>query len=188
MSRFSLLALSLALMGALPSCVSSHSSEPSLVVHASISSATLADECTDADDEPTGLTDCAEGESDCGFCRQTSVHLDIAAEGDEGEVPFEVVEIRLVSLADGSVVDTLSPGAAEVFDEDLYTDWDETIGAGEALDVRYPTEAPDWGTIGGGDSWRTHGMQFRIEMRVRIDGVERDLSLEPVSREAEIVT
>ena len=55
--------------------------------------------------------------------------------------------------------------------------------------MRYDTSAPNWSAIAGsGGAWETYGMQFRIEMVVRIDGVERTLEFAPASREAEIVT
>jgi hypothetical protein len=191
MARFARLSLTLGLLGAyagLGGCISSHP-EPSLEVAASISSATLADECSDERAGP-GLVagDCAEGFADCGFCRQSTVYLQLEASEGDGAVPVEVLEIRLIDLESGSVVDTLDASDPEIYGDDVYTTWDATIEAGETLDVRYPTSAPDWNTIGGGDPWSTHEMEFRIEMRVRIDGVERTLEFAPATREAEIVT
>lgn len=190
MPRFARLSLTLGLLGAyagLGGCISSHP-EPSLEVAATISSATLADDCSD---ERLGLIagDCAEDAEDgCGFCRQSTVYLQLEASEGDGAVPVEVLEIRLIDLESGGVVDTLSAADPEIFGDDVYTTWDATIEAGETLDVRYPTSAPDWATIGGGDAWSTHGMEFRIEMRVRIDGIERTLEFAPAMREAEIVT
>lgn len=189
MARFARLSLVLALTGFAASfagCLSSHG-EPGLDVEASISSVTLADDCVmGAADLIGGRCD---GEGPCPtFCRQTALQLELTAGEGETEVPFEVLEIRMISLADGSVVDTLDARSAEFFSGDTYGAWDETIAPGESLDVRYPTSAPDWATIGGGDSWSTHSMQFRIQLRVRIDGVERTLDFAPATREAEIVT
>lgn len=168
---------------ALAGCAAYHGT-PSLEVEASVSSAVLANDCA------SGLFDarCEAGTPCPDFCQQTAVHLDLTAIEAEGEVPIEVVEIRLVSLADGRVVDTLSPHEALVFDGASYVAWDQTLAGGESLDVRYPTDAPDWAAIGGGDAWSTHSMEFRIEVRLRVDGVERTIDLAPVQREAEIVT
>jgi hypothetical protein len=192
MARFARLSLTLGLLGAyagLGGCISSHP-EPSLEVAASISSATLADDCAGERLAGPGLvaSDCAEDSTDCGFCRQTTVYLQLEAGEGDGAVPVEVLEIRLIDLESGSVVDTLSASDPEIYGDDVYTSWDATIEAGQILDVRYPTSAPDWNTIGGGEPWSTHGMEFRIEMRVRIDGVERTLEFAPATREAEIVT
>lgn len=183
------LSLTFGLLGAyaaLGGCVSSHP-EPSLDVAATISSATLADDCGD---ERLGLIagDCAEGAAECGFCRQSAVYLQLEASEGDGSVPVEVLEIRLINLESGSLLETLAASDPEIYGDDVYTAWDATIDAGETLDVRYPTSAPDWATIGGGDAWSTHGMEFRIEMRVRIDGIERTLEFAPAMREAEIVT
>lgn len=179
-SMRSTLLLALGLAG----CAAYHAT-PSLEVDAALSSAVLADDCAGA-----GLFDarCAEDGPCPSFCQQTAVHLDLSAVASDGEVPIEVVEIRLVSLEDGRVVDTLSPHDATVFDGSSYVAWDATIAGGESLDVRYTTDAPDWAVIGGGDAWSTHSMEFRVEVRLRVDGVERTIELAPVQREAEIVT
>lgn len=191
MARFARLSLTLGLLGAysaLGGCIASHA-EPSLEVAATISSATLADDCAERAAEPGLIAgDCAEGFAECGFCRQTTVYLQLEAGEGDGAVPFEVLEIRLIDLESGSVVDTLSASSPEIYGDDVYQPWDATIEAGQILDVRYPTSAPDWASIGGGDAWSTHGMEFRIEMRVRVDGVERTLQFAPATREAEIVT
>lgn len=175
----STLLLALALSG----CAAFHGT-PSIEVDAALSSAVLADDCAEA-----GLFDarCAP-DVPCDFCQQTAVHLDLSAVASDGEVPVEVLEIRLVSLEDGRVVDTLSPHDATVFDGSSYVPWDATIAGGESLDVRYTTEAPDWAAIGGGDAWSTHSMEFRVVVRMLVDGVERTIDLAPVQREAEIVT
>ncbi len=191
MTRFARFSLTLGLLGAyagLGACVSSHP-EPSVEVAATISSATLADDCAERAEDPGLIAgDCAEGFADCGFCRQSTVYLQLEAGEGDGAVPFEVIEIRLVDLESGRVVDTLAAQDPEIYGDDVYLPWDATIEAGQILDIRYPTSAPNWSTIGGGDPWSTHGMEFRIEMRVRIDGIERTLEFAPATREAEIVT
>lgn len=186
MARFARLSLALALTGSFSACVSSHP-EGSLDVDASISSVTLADDCALAAPE-ADFARCDSSEPCPSFCRQTALQLDLVAGEGEASVPFEVLEVRLISLADGRVVDSLDPRTAQVFDGETYGAWDATIAPNDALDIRLPTSAPDWATIGGGDTWSTHSMQFRIELRVRIDGIERTLDFAPATREAEIVT
>ncbi|UJR79711.1 hypothetical protein [Sandaracinus amylolyticus] len=173
----------------LQGCAASHSTE-SLDVQASIASVTLADDCPDEAGAPLepGLIagDCAE-DGPCGWCTQTAVQLAISASEGDSSVPFEVVAIRLLTM-DGELVDELEPQRARVFVGETFGAWDERIEPGARLDVRYDTSAPDWSAIGQGEAWRTYGVQLRLEMRVRIDGVERTLELAPVSREPEIVT
>lgn len=190
MTRFTRpLLCSLALVPvALSACLASHPTS-SLDVEASIASVTLADDCGDARPGEPGLWagDCAEDSPDCGFCTQTAVHVAIdAGEGDTA-VPFEVIAVRLRAM-DGTLLDELDPRSAQIFADDGYTAWDERIAPGATLQIRYETSSPDWSAIGGGNAWETYGMQFRVEMVVRIDGVDRTLELAPASREAEIVT
>jgi hypothetical protein len=178
--RSTRLLLALALAG----CAADPGASP-FEVNAALSSAVLAEDCVSA-----GRLDAAcEAGAPCpDFCQQTAVQLELSALAGDGEVPIEVLEIRLVSLADGRVVDTLSPHEAQVFDGASYVPWDSRIAGGESLDVRFPTDAPDWTTIGGGDPWSTHSMEFRVEVRLLVDGIERTIDIAPVQREAEIVT
>lgn len=190
MSRHANVAFVLSSSLVFSACLSSHGSTGStLEVEASIASVTLADDCASAEREAApGLWagDCAEGGCPS-FCDQTGIRLtiDAAAEGDP--VPFEVLAIRLYTM-DGDMVDELDPRTAQLFVDGAYVGWDEQIEAGESLHVSYDTDAPDWVSIGNGDPWTTHGMSFRVEMLVRIDGEERTLEFSPASREAEIVT
>ena len=182
----------------LAACLSSHQTpvDPTLDVRASIAAVTLGDDCVTSGEAPSGVPaddggrfagDCAE-DAPCGFCQQTGLNLSLEA-GSEGDaVPFEVLEIRLYDMATGALSDTLAPHAAQIFRDGVYQAWDETVEPGDALSVRYDTTAPDWTTIGGGDAWSTHGMSFRVEMDVLVDGVPQTLEFSPASREAEIVT
>jgi len=160
--------------------------EPSLGVAVELASATLADDCPTAE-RPVADAACAEGVPCPSFCRQSGVQLSVVAEAGDASVPMEVLAIELRSL-DGALLSTLGARSPTVFDGETFVAWDQQIAPGARLDVRFDTTAPDWTALGAGDPWRTHGVQYRIEMRVRIDGVERLLSLEPVSREPEVVT
>lgn len=179
----------------LVACLSSPPTEPTLDVEAAIASVTLGDDCAvaaeappAADDPGVGrFADCAE-DGPCGFCQQTGMNLSLEASLEGEAVPFEVVEIRLYDMASGELADTLDAHAAQIFRADAYEAWDETIAPGDTLSIRYDSTAPDWGSIGDGDAWSTHGMSFRVEMDVLVDGVARTLEFSPASREAEIVT
>lgn len=178
----------------LGACIATHTPDPSLEVDASIASVTLADDCgsagpPDGRAEPGFIAgDCAEDSPNCGFCRQTGMQLSIEAAAEGASVPFEVVAIRLYDMETGALSDTLDPRAAQIFVDGAYGAWDEMIHPGDSLNVSYDSSSPDWTAIGGGNSWETHGMRFRVEMDVRIDGVDRTLDFAPASREAEIVT
>lgn len=174
-------------------CAASHSTA-ALEVEASIASVTLAEDCAEGApvsrrDPGLWAGDCAEDDADgCGgWCTQTGVQLAIDAADGDTSVPFEVLAVRVRSM-DGALLDELDPRAAQIFTDDGYGAWDESIAPNAQLRVRYDTSAPDWTAIGGGSPWETYGMQFRIEMVVRIDGVERTLEFAPASRQSEIVT
>ncbi|MDQ3033945.1 MAG: hypothetical protein M3Y87_16130 [Myxococcota bacterium] len=189
LARSLLCVFALAVPAAVAGCAASHSTV-ALEVEASIASVTLAEDCAgDAERRDPGLIagDCAEGFADCGWCTQTGVQLSIDAADGDTSVPFEVLAVRVRSM-DGALLDELDPRGAQLFQDDGYVSWDERIAPGQTLRVRYDTGAPDWTAIGGGNSWETYGMEFQIEMVVRIDGVERTLTFAPASREAEIVT
>lgn len=189
MSRFarSLLCAFALATPAVHGCVASHSAA-SLDVEASIASVTLAEDCVESEPEGARFAgDCAE-DTDCGsWCTQTGVQLALDAADGDSSVPFEVVAVRLTTL-DGTLVEALDPRGARIFGDDGYEIWNERIEPGQQLNIRYDTSAPDWTAIGGGNAWETYGMQFRIEMVVRIDGVDRTLDFAPASRQSEIVT
>lgn len=180
LSALALASLPLASAG----CVAHHSTE-ALAVEASIASVTLAQDCP-AERGGAGLIggDCAEGADACGFCQQSSLQLHLAAIGDGAEVPFEIVSIRVLD-PDAVLVGSLSSRNPRTFEADGYVAWDETLAPGDDLDVTYDTTAPDWyGTSGARLGW---GTVYRVEVVVRIDGVERTLVGEAM-REPEIVT
>lgn len=172
---------------ALTACLSHTRTEPTLDVDASIASVTLGDDCA-AERGPGIAGDCEPGFAECGgFCTQTGVRLHLEAAADGPAVPFEVLRVRMYTM-DGALVDELSGRNPREFAEDGYGPWDEMIAPGADLSVSYDLDAPDWASIGGGDEWETYGMSFRIEIDVRVDGVERTLEFEPASREPEVVT
>lgn len=154
---------------------------PRLAVEASFSAATLGDECGEG-----GLDgDCAPG--GC-LCARTSMQLRFVASSEPAlaTAAIEVLAIRL--YLDGRLVDELVPGPLLWWSGAEYAPWDGTIASGTDVRASVEASAPDWVAIGGGDPWRTYGMQFRVVVTVSIDGELRDLALEPVIRQSEIDT
>jgi hypothetical protein len=176
-------------------CALTHATPPAVSVEAAISSVTLGEDCDAARRaEPTGLIagDCAEDSDGCGgWCQQTAVQLHLVAAASEtpDTVPVEVMSVRL-SLRGGAVVAVLSPHELSIWDDTTgtYVPWDGTITAGEDLEISVPTTAPDWTAIGGGEPWSTYGMQFEVDLTLRVDGTDRELEYAPAMREPEIVT
>lgn len=169
-----------------------------LAVEAEIASVTLGDDCTGAARGGAGLWagDCAAepgAEDGCGFCQQTAVQLHLLAVDPDPSsiesVPVEVVSVRLLDAA-GVLVAELSPHELTIWNAETgtYEAWDGTIASGEDLSISVPTTAPDWTAIGGGEPWSTYGMQFGVDLTLRVDGVDRPLDFAPAMREPEIVT
>ncbi len=188
MSRFARPLVSLALL-ALPGCYASGEvvATPELLVSAEISSVTLGEDCA-----TTGIAEPGDCDGDgCGsWCAQTAVRLHLEADAVGETVPFEVLSVRLFDLTDGREVDALTTRTPQYFRDDRMMPWGETVAPGDVLDVTYPTDAPDWSSIGSesGGEHRTYGMRFRVLMRIRVSGVERTIEFEPAMREALIVT
>jgi hypothetical protein len=170
----------------LSGCTAVHTPS-ALEVDASLSSVTLADDCAS---EPTGIVapdaDCRGfAEDGCGFCRQTGLQIHFTAAGTGDEVPVEIVSVSLLS-EDGAFLESLSARNPRTFGEEGYIAWDETIAPAEDLHVAYDATSPNWSTVEAPEG--RYGTRYRVQVVVRIDGVERTLELSPVMREAEIVT
>jgi hypothetical protein len=170
----------------LSGCVAVHTPS-TLEVEASLSSVSLADDCPAEPTDGTAIVDadCAGFAADCGFCQQTGLQLRFTAAGTGEEVPVEIVSVSLLS-EDGAFLEHLTARDPRTFGEEGYVAWDETIAPSEDLHVAYDATSPDWSTVESPEG--RYGTRYRVQVVVRIDGVERTLELSPVMREAEIVT
>jgi hypothetical protein len=159
-----------------------------LTVGASISSASLADDCASS-----GLADgagrCAPDAPCPSFCQQSQMQLLLEA-GDDGTeaVTIEVMEVRLIDAATGRVLQNLTPREPQKWVSDFYQPWDGLIAPSEELQASFKLSAPDWATIGGGEPWGTYGMRFKIQVRLRVDGVDRMIESAEISRDPEVAT
>lgn len=172
-------------LSALPlaACLATHQTE-SLEVDVTIASVSLADDCGS-----TGLIggEACDSDGPCpGLCQQSSLQLHIVASDDGSEVPFEIVSIRVIDPESGGST-AITSRNPRVF-VDGYVAWDEIIAPSDDLSVSYETSAPSWGSIDpSGDSRFGWGHVYEVEVRVRVDGVERTLTAEAM-REPEIAT
>ncbi len=167
----------------LSACLATHSTE-ALEVDASIASVTLGEDCGMG----AGLIggERCDSEGPCpSLCQQSSVQLRLVAGAEGAEVPFEIVSIRVIDPESGSAT-SITARNPRVF-VDGYAAWDETIAPAESLSVSYETTSPSWGALGGGADSFGWGHVYRVEMVVRIDGVERTLRADAM-REPEIAT
>ncbi|MBN8613092.1 MAG: hypothetical protein J0L92_21050 [Deltaproteobacteria bacterium] len=166
----------------LAACLATHSTE-SLEVDVSIASVSLADDCGSAG--LIGGERCDSSGPCPDLCQQSSLQLHIEASAEGSEVPFEIVSVRVIDPETGGS-SSLTARNPRVF-VDGYTAWDETIAPSDALDVSYDTSAPDWGAIHESADSFGWGQTYDVEVRVRVDGVERTLTAEAM-REPEIAT
>lgn len=175
----------------LASCMS-HGRESTLDVEASVASVTLGDDCAENAERdglvaPADRGACAPNTPCPSFCTQTGLRISLQAAETGEDVPFEILRVRMYTM-EGDLVEELDGRNPRRFSEEGYIDWDEMVFPGADLSVSYDLNAPNWEEIGDGDAWETYGMSFRIEVDVRIDGVETTLEFEPATREPEVVT
>lgn len=162
--------------------------EGGISVAASISSASLAEDCgARAEPGAPGLTDC---DGDCpSFCQQSQMQILFEASAGERNAIIEVVQVELLDGESGEELQTLEPRDPQVWDEtEAYGEWLGLIAPSETLRTSWSLSAPDWATIGGGEPWSTYGMRFRLRVTLRIDGRLRVIESAEISREPEVAT
>ncbi len=164
-----------------------------LNVDAEISSAALAQDCAGTGSmrrsgDCAAAADGGTGLFGCGFCQQSNMQLALTASAGNGSVRIQVVEVRLLDAITGAQLDVLTSRSPQRWSNNAYAAWDETISAGTMLQVSYALSAADWTRIGGGNSWNTYSRRYRLEVVLRVDGVERTLQSGEITRVPEVVT
>lgn len=175
---------------------------PQVTVSAAIASASLANDCPAPRSEAPGAARCApppDGgalyDSACGsFCQQTSLQLTFTVAAVAGQSPGDVVNpvtitgVRLLDSATGAPLDALTPREPRRWEGSQYVTWDNTLrGLGETR-ASYKLSAPDWNTIGRGNTWSTYGRAFRLEVTVTVGGQSFVLRSGELMRAPEVVT
>lgn len=160
--------------------------EMTVTVDASISGATLGDDCAGVDSGFAG--DC---DGDCrAFCQQSNVQLAISTSaGDVDPLVFEVVRVTLHDFESGEALEDLTPSEPRVWTEDVgYEAWDERLPAPSELSTTYDLSAPTWSDIAERGFDVLYSRAFQIRMDVLIDGEPRTLMSAELYRVSDIDT
>ncbi|MEM9195040.1 MAG: hypothetical protein AAGF12_38055 [Myxococcota bacterium] len=176
---------------------------PTWTADISISAVSLGEDCgSHAGDAPNGAPpqdgdgrfgDCAlpPGEPDeapgliggCGFpCQESSMALAIDADGDI-PLAFQVRRVTVIDSDTREALFNLTPTRPQVFQNDSYVEWDETIPTPSELRTLYRLDGIDWSSVE-----RSYQRMYRLEVEVEIQGETRTLTSEETAREAPIVT
>jgi len=167
-------------------------------VDAAISAATLGNDCGgsgesgfagDCAPEPAASSDAGTGaRGGCGgLCQQSNVQLALTNKGT-AKAAFAVVDVHLLDATTGARLDDADAKNPRIWTGSAYTAWDQTLAAGATARVTYDMTQFDWTKIGGGNSWTTYSRRYKLEVVLRVDGVERTLVSGELSREPEVVT
>jgi len=160
--------------------------EMMVTVEASISGATLGDDCPAEEDSGAGIAGDCDGECRA-FCQQSNVQLAIdTSAGDVDPLVFEVVRVTLHDHETGEELEELTPRDPRVWADDVgYEGWDERLPAPSDLATTYDLSAPSWSDIAG-ESFYSRALQIRMD--VRIDGEPRTLRSGALYRVSDIDT
>ncbi|MFO0626460.1 MAG: hypothetical protein U0325_12675 [Polyangiales bacterium] len=167
--------------------------QPALSVEASVSSANLAQDCPSSGSSGAGLAarcapaDGGAADSVCGsLCRQSSMQIQVRATG-EGIAQVTVARVRLLDARTGAFLQDLTARAPQVWvDPNGYRSWDGNITAGQTLRTSHAISAPNWYAFARPAD--LYSRTYRIEVVLRVDGVERTIVSAELMREPEVVT
>ncbi len=165
-------------------------------IEASISAASLADDCGSRAESPGLIGDCApppedcvgdECNSYCGFCQQSNMQLSLNYKGHDGGAEVQIDKVELLDSTGKNVLDELNAYEPKIWNGDIYTAWDEFLPA-PGSKVSYNLTAPDWKQIGSGEAWQTYSMVFYLRVTLTMEGETVAITSDEIMREPEIVT
>jgi hypothetical protein len=114
------------------------------------------------------------------------VQIQLRAAG-EGVAAVRVARVRLLDARTGAFLQDLTARTPQVWvDPNGYATWDGNITAGQTLRTSHSLSAPSWDTIT--TSQDRYSRTYRIEVVLRVDGVERTITSAELMREPEVVT
>ena len=164
-----------------------------LSVEATISAATLGDECggsTGAPAQGDVAERCASDESGfapggCGGCQQSNVQIAFTSRDGSAPAKIEILGVTLNDATDGAEVDQLEASNPQKWSTNGgYSAWDQTIAPKTELKASYTLSSPAWSTM----SDTSYSRKFRLRVTVRIDGTQVVLQSAVLSREPAVAT
>lgn len=178
----------------LPQTQAEVTSTAGLVITATISAATLGEECGSSGSLRAPSADCAPSEDGgtCGgtsYCQQSNVQIAFTASTGSKAATVEVVSVTLHDSATGNLVDTLAASKPQSWSGSSYVAWDETIKPGTQLKASYDLTAPKWSTItAAAKGTSAYSTKYKLNVTLRIDGVEVVLQSTDLNREPQVAT
>lgn len=166
-----------------------------LQVSATISAATLGEECGSSGGlRAPSAGDCAPAADGggCGgggsFCQQSNVQIAFVSATGTQSASIEVVSVTLHDSATGDLVDTLTASKPQSWTGTGYAAWDQTIKPSTELKASYDLSAPKWSTIGNTRTASSYATKYKLNVTLRIDGVQVVLQSADLNREPQVAT
>ena len=180
----------------LPQTQAEVTSTAGLVITATISAATLGEECGNAGGslKAPSAGDCAPSADGgtCGgpssYCQQSNVQIAFTASAGSKGATVEVVSVTLHDAATGNLVDTLTASKPQSWSGSTYVAWDETIKPGTQLKASYDLTAPKWSNITAARTTSAYSTKYKLNVTLRIDGVDVVLQSTDLNREPQVAT
>ena len=175
-----------------PTTVTTPSSN--LEVKATLTAATLGEDCGEAKGSAGISADCApspDGGS-CGgtsFCQQSNMQFTFAVSGSTGSAKVQIVSAKLFVKGEADPFDTLDSREPQVFTSNAYAAWDEVLVPGPEVKASYKLSAPDWNALSKRSSGTSlYSQEYELEVVISIDGVKRTMRISALYREAQVAT
>lgn len=163
-----------------------------LSVDATISAATLGDECGGSAGAPAQgdvAGRCADesgfAPGGCGGCQASNVQIAFTSGDGSNPAKIEILGVTLNDASDGSEVDQLEASNPQRWNTSGgYTAWDQTIAPKTELKASYTLSSPAWSTM----SDTSYSRKFRLRVTVKVDGSTVVLQSAVLSREPAVAT
>jgi hypothetical protein len=158
-----------------------------LSVEATISAATLGEECGGSGAPSSDFAGrCASESGDCGsYCQQSNVQLSFTSGDGSTPAKIEILGVTLHDAGDGSELDQLEVSNPQRWAASGgYSAWDQTIAPKTELKASYTLSSPAWSTM----SDQSYSRKFRLRVVVKIDGTQVVLQSAILSREPAVAT
>jgi hypothetical protein len=101
-------------------------------------------------------------------CQQSTMQVSFAGQGPESS-KVVVKELRLLT-AEGKSLATIETRLPTIWNESVYTAWDEQVQPGKDIQVSYKISPPAWHDVETALGSPTHGKMFVLEADIEVGG------------------